>query len=104
MALALDDHQTQQATTPALALVAAANFLHEADKATPQLGVADLHERFDQFQSIGLCEKAGHVRGRRSFCSLFGVARDPRSIVEEKRHRDLEDVTHLLQPAAINSA
>ena len=30
MAHALDDHQTQQASTPALALVAAANFFHNA--------------------------------------------------------------------------
>jgi len=59
-----------------LAAVFANNLLDEADKGTPQFGVADLRERSDQFQSVGVGEKVGDVRGRRSRCALPDVARD----------------------------
>jgi hypothetical protein len=47
-----------------LAVAFAADFLDEADKGTPQFGVTDLHERSDQFQSIGLGKKVGDVGGK----------------------------------------
>ena len=79
------------------------DFLDEADKGTPQFGVADLRERPDQFQSVGVCEKIGDVGGRRSYRALSGVARDLRGAFEEKRHRDLQNVGHLLQPAGADA-
>lgn len=53
--------------TPALAVVGAANCLHEADNAMPKLSVADLRERFYQLQSVGFCEKNGDVGGAGAF-------------------------------------
>jgi hypothetical protein len=79
-----------------LAVVIAADLLDEADKGTPEFGLADLHERPGQFQSVGVGEKVGDVGGRRSLCALSGVARDPRSPVEEKRHRNLQNFGHLV--------
>ncbi len=75
------------------------DFLDEADKGTPQLGVANLRERSYQFQSVGVCEKVRDVGGPRSLCVLPDAARVLRGAFEEKWHRDLQNVGHLLQPA-----
>ena len=53
-----------------LAIVRPYDLLDEADKGTPQFRVADLRERSDQFQSVGVCEKVGDVGGQWSFCTL----------------------------------
>jgi hypothetical protein len=55
------------------------DFLDEADKGTPQLGVANLRERSDQFQSVGVCQKVRDVGGPRSLCVLPDAARDLRA-------------------------
>ena len=44
-----------------LAIVRPDDLLDEADKGTPQFSVADLCERSDQFQSVGVCEKVGEM-------------------------------------------
>ena len=77
-----------------LAVALADDFLDEPDKRTPQFGVADLRERSDQFQSVGVGEKVGDVRGRRSRCALPDVARDLGSAFEEEQHRYLQNVGH----------
>ena len=86
-----------------LAVALADDFLDEPDKRTPQFGVADLRERSDQFQSVGVGEKVGDVRGRRSRCALPDVARDLGSAFEEERHRYLQNVGHRLQPASADA-
>ena len=77
--------------------------LDQANNTTPQFSVADFRERPDQFHSVGGGEKIRDIGGRLRLCALTGVARDLRSAFEEVRHRDLEDMTHRLQPAGADA-
>src|SRR4029077_20561433 len=89
----------------ASALAAACDLLDEVDDAPPQLGIVDTHECLGERQAVGCSEKIGHVSGCRRLAHALRPrhAGNNRRAIEEERHRYLENVRNLLQPAGANA-
>src|ERR1700728_4336053 len=86
------------------ALVAAGDLFDQVDNAPPQLRIVDAHKRLRQRQAVRGGKKVGHVGGRRRLThplmATYGLGR--RCAFKKERHRDLEALGDLFQPAGTN--
>ena len=64
-----------------------------------ELRVLDPHESLGERESVRRGEKVGHIGRRRNHFRRLGCTRYARRAFEEERHRDLQDVGDVLQPA-----
>ena len=79
-------------------------FFHQIDDAAPELGVLDPHESLGQGEAFGGGEEIGHIGRRWRFLQpvVMPAVRRGRAF-EEERHRNLQDVGDLLQPAGADA-
>src|SRR5262249_52818729 len=91
----------RETATGASALAAARDLLDEVDNAPAQLGIVDTHEGLGKRQAVRGSQKIRHVSGRRRLAHALRPrhAGNNRRTIEEERHRNLENVRNLLQPA-----
>ena len=87
---------------PGTNLFVARNLFDQIDDAPAQFAALDFHERLGQRQAIGSGEKVRHIGRRRRFPHA-GMARHIRRAFEEERHRYLQDIGDLLQPAGADT-
>ena len=79
------------------------DLLHELDDTLLELRVLDPHEGLGERESVRRGEKVGHLGRQWSHFLRLGCSRYTRRAFEEERHRDLQDVRDVLQPARANA-
>jgi hypothetical protein len=83
-------------STPSSSVLMLFDFLDQIHDPSPQLNVADPHERFNERQPVARCHEICQWIGRRK---PAGEDLPRRRGLEEKRDRDLQRTANLLQSA-----